>query len=140
MGAAPDAQSSDFRVLVGIKRNDGLRGAAEEASDTTDARSESKDPEDAVPGYRGDETGKPELPRARTGPEERSSQQETSAFCHVPGGMWRNKYTWESTPSQRRPRGEPTKNNERGIKGESTPKQQTTILNKALNKYHLHLK
>ncbi|KAJ1098757.1 hypothetical protein NDU88_003864 [Pleurodeles waltl] len=77
MGAAPDAQSSDFRVLVGIKRNDGLRGAAEEASDTTDARSESKDPEDAVPGYRGDETGKPELPRARTGPEKRSSQQET---------------------------------------------------------------
>ncbi|KAJ1177749.1 hypothetical protein NDU88_003001 [Pleurodeles waltl] len=85
MGAAPDALSSDFRVPVNIKRNDGLRGRAEESSDTTDARGESKEPEDAVPGYRGDETGKPELPRARTGPEERSSQQETSAFRHQEG-------------------------------------------------------
>ncbi|KAJ1199183.1 hypothetical protein NDU88_003021 [Pleurodeles waltl] len=118
MGVAPDARSSDFGDPVNIKRNNGLRKKTEESSDTTDSRGESKEPEDAVPGYRGDEIGKPELPRVRTGPEERSSQQETSAFRHVPGGTWLNK----STPSQRRSRGEPTKNNKRNIKGESTPK------------------
>ncbi|KAJ1142591.1 hypothetical protein NDU88_008905 [Pleurodeles waltl] len=91
MGAAPDAWDSDFRVPGDVKEDDGLEEGVEESSDATDARGGDREPEDAVPAAGGDETGKPELPKARTRLEERSSQQETSAFRHVPGGTWLNK-------------------------------------------------
>ncbi|KAJ1081498.1 hypothetical protein NDU88_001680 [Pleurodeles waltl] len=90
MGAAPDAWDSDFRVPGDVKEDDGLKEGAEESSDATDARGRDREPEDAVPAAGGEETGKPELPKARTRLEERSSQQETSAFRHIPGGTWLN--------------------------------------------------
>ncbi|KAJ1117768.1 hypothetical protein NDU88_005964 [Pleurodeles waltl] len=91
MGAEPDARSPDFRVPNDVKRNDGHQRRGEESSDAMDARRGSKEPEDAVPARQEDETGKPELPRARTGSEKSSSQQETSAHRHVPGGTWLRK-------------------------------------------------
>ncbi|KAJ1105814.1 hypothetical protein NDU88_003218 [Pleurodeles waltl] len=54
MGAAPDARSSDFRVPVDVKRDDGLREGAEKSSETTDARRGSKEPDNTVPAHRGD--------------------------------------------------------------------------------------
>ncbi|KAJ1136579.1 hypothetical protein NDU88_002994 [Pleurodeles waltl] len=91
MGAAPDAWDSDFRVPGTIKRDDGLEDGAEESSEATDSRGGDRVPEAAAPAAGEDETGKPELPKARSRLEERARPQKTSAFRHVPGGTWLNR-------------------------------------------------
>ncbi|KAJ1178471.1 hypothetical protein NDU88_003717 [Pleurodeles waltl] len=131
--AAPDTWDSDFRVPGIENSDDGLEGGSEKSSEATASRGRNRASGGEAPAAEGAKIEKPELLNGRRRREERTSPQETSTFCHVPGGTWLNK----SAPVKKWAYKEHQKIET--LKKTSHANLKPQVCTKVLNKYHLHL-